>query len=251
MQASHRSPPIVNRSGSNLDPIPADSVQARECPASPASRRRLHVRPPPILIVLGALLVALLITGCSGAPGDKTPASSAAVSVSPARTPRPGGSQPSASQVPLGAPSSALQITEFVLDQTPELGGQATLNITVQMLHSLPAPNTTLTVGLPEGVDLVQGDLVWQDDLAGNETRVSSLVLGFPQEGTFTIAAEVLSVASNGQRWGDGAIFYVKIARSGSAVSGNPFTTPTADPEMPGLRLVGGSSTISTFTPGP
>jgi hypothetical protein len=53
-----------------------------------------------------------------------------------------------------------------------------TVNYHVEVLSpGAPVPNVTLTITLPSGIELVQGDLFWHGDLAKDEKIVKDLTV--------------------------------------------------------------------------
>ena len=180
--------------------------------------------PPRVLLVVGAaVLLTAFITACSTGDQQAAPAPASSTGGPATRLPRPAPGK--VTPLRLSAPRSHLLVTAMAFDQAPQLGGQATLTVTITTV--ITAPDTTLEFRLPSGVTFVQGDLTWQGDLAVNESRDFQFILAFPTAGEFKITVVTMSVLGPTFVIGDSRSLYVHVSESGSIVGNTPaFPTP-------------------------
>lgn len=104
----------------------------------------------------------------------------------------------------IGMPIPPLNV-DLELASLPGAGEPTQLNATVNALED--APGTTVEIHLPDGVELVSGDLVWQGDLAAGGSASFSATIVFKGEGEFEITASGSSpIDENNTRLGEGSL---------------------------------------------
>ena len=92
-----------------------------------------------------------------------------------------------ASCIPPSPPSTGMSVTASI-SPAPIVGRD--VNYHVEVTTSVwDLPSVTLTITLPAGVELVQGDLHWQGSLAKGQTVTKDLTIRVTTPGTWVIGA--------------------------------------------------------------
>ncbi len=161
-----------------------------------------------------ALLIgAALLAGC-GAVTVPTP-----TTAPPLASPTP--DQPPA---PLYGRSSGEISTPLhvllILSQAPRLGD--TVQVTLVVTSTLPAPGASAEIILPPGVVVAAGVVTWTGDLQPQQPQRLQATIQFTQEGDFTLLGRALRPAADGAVWGDLAALYLHIAQGAAAQTGFP-----------------------------
>jgi hypothetical protein len=137
------------------------------------------------LMSVGVLLLAIpFATSCGPAFGPTT---------------EPPVAAPATATVPTGKPSVPLDMG-LSLPDPPALGQVATLTFWVKPL--IDAPDTSVQITLPEGLELVQGSLRWQGTIPANETRELQVSVRPVRTGPWTILAGAQSHLPGGALFG-------------------------------------------------
>jgi hypothetical protein len=129
----------------------------------------------------------------------------------------------------VSAPSdSSTPITvQLIISTAPRLNEQADLTFTITSVKD--APNTTATITLPEGTDLISGDLEWIGDLIAYEPHTMQATIMFVTNGNKTLEAKALCDIGNGDVWGDAAYIYlntmIEAGHNGFLPQGTQITT--------------------------
>ena len=165
-----------------------------------------------IILVLSAVLIATILSGCVEKISDygiETP------SVTPT-------SQPNVTPSPTTSPSEGVpsppQRINLSISNAPALN--QTAELTCEML--IESTNTTTEIELPEGFELVSGNLTWKD--GGGSVIVKAVKTG---NWTIAAAAEHYVVTENGtlcHDWGSVDRVYVAVREDTAWVSETPFT---------------------------
>ncbi len=77
----------------------------------------------------------------------------------------------------------------FSVSEEPVLNRVVELTFTLEAAHD--APNTSIEIFLPEGIELVEGSLVWRGDLRKNEKVEHRISVKVVREGEWRIRAWV------------------------------------------------------------
>jgi hypothetical protein len=99
----------------------------------------------------------------------------------------------------------------------PLVGKEATLHIEM-LAEGCDLPNTTLTVELSEGINLVAGGTIWQGDLSADKTIPFDLIIKVREAGEWSIYAYAYSDLGNRNGFGDGKKLYVTSAFNSAKV---------------------------------
>ena len=93
-----------------------------------------------------------------------------------------------------GKATSPMEVL-LTLDGTPSVNSVVQLNLSAKALTN--APNTSMQILLPEGVQLVSGEIAWQGDIPENNTVNLSCSVKAVREGSFTIVGSAISTQTN------------------------------------------------------
>lgn len=146
--------------------------------------------------------------------------------------------------IALGAcspPSFPLEITEISVLPEPILGQVATLHIAV--MSTKDEPDATILVDLPEGVKLVEGELVWKGSLTANQVQTHEVSICVLYEGDWRLWIETYSRISDTSTYEDAETLHIiSLNESAQAILGSDYTlaqppggfqVPTPLPEIP------------------
>jgi hypothetical protein len=104
----------------------------------------------------------------------------------------------------IAMPASPLDV-DLELSSMPRPGQSVQLTVTVSAVED--APNTSVEVTLPEGVQLEDGKLSWQGNLGAGKSIAFLVTLRFDREGEFEITATANSpIDALNTRIGEGAV---------------------------------------------
>ena len=98
----------------------------------------------------------------------------------------------------------------------------------------MDAPNTTATITLPEGVELVGGELNGQWDLKANTPVYLNSTIRFSKAGEFQIKAAARRVIDANNFWGDAGSLFLTIGKEASS-----FTLPQPWAGYPSIQVSG------------
>lgn len=174
--------------------------------------------------IAGLLLVAglFLLSGCSGAPEQRTE-EVPGTDVPETEKPGPIMSAPSDASTPI--------TVQLILSKIPELNERVDLTFVIQSIED--APGTKASILLPEGAELIEGELDWEGDLVANTPLELKASIRFTSLGNKTIEAKALSQLENGDIWGDAAYLYLSFTEEGGML-GFPVDEPAgSDPNAP------------------
>ena len=143
----------------------------------------------------------------------------------PTETPGPIESEPSDPSTPI--------TVKLILSKAPRLNEEADLTFIISSISDAPATNAAII--LPEGTELINGDLEWSGALNANESHTMQAVIMFVSEGNKTIEAKALYDLGTGDIWGDAAYLYLNTTvESGQAgFSSEPTRISTGAEEEP------------------
>lgn len=115
-------------------------------------------------------------------------------------------------------PSSPLQATLSLSDK-PLLNTPVTLTLSFKSI--LDAPNTSAKIELPEGFELVNGNLEWQGDLKENENQKIEVVVKSTKGGYYQLNSSVISKQQD-STLGDNDIIYVEVSQNDAIIGSRP-----------------------------
>jgi hypothetical protein len=104
----------------------------------------------------------------------------------------------------------------------PALGEHVNLILKVKML--VDAPNTTMCITLPVGIELVRGELCWQGDFKKDETRQLEVTVRTVEDGYYKIVGWVQAILREKLYMdiGDGDVLYLLVEGSEAWVGKKP-----------------------------
>ena len=105
------------------------------------------------------------------------------------------------------------------ISKTPLVNESADLTCNVSSI--MDAPNTTAIISLPEGVELVSGELNGRWDLKANDPVHLNATIRFSKAGDFQIKAAARRAIDANNFWGDSDSIYLTIGKEASS-----FTLP-------------------------
>ena len=113
------------------------------------------------------------------------------------------------------------------ISNAPALNETAELACT--MTSSIDAPNTTAQITLPEGFELVSGNLSWHGDIVANGQKSFSAIIKSAKTGNWTIEARARYPISNG--WYVGSDYlYISVSKDTALVSKTSWIVPGLPP---------------------
>ena len=136
------------------------------------------------------------------------------------------------------SPQSPMTVKASI-SPAPIVGQAVTLR--VEITTSRDAPNTTLQMTLPQGVELMSGDANWQGDIKVGESTTIDLVIRVNQAGDYVIDAYAFARITSESGFGGGKTLYVNSAADHATV--------TEDVDMPQPTYP--AISIDTRTAGP
>jgi hypothetical protein len=96
----------------------------------------------------------------------------------------------------------------------PTVGNPVQVNVEV-IARKIASPNTTLTISLPPQIELLEGNLEWQGDLAAEERIQQTVSIIVIQPGEWPLSANAFSGFGDGYGYGDGdGVFILSSAHS-------------------------------------
>ena len=105
------------------------------------------------------------------------------------------------------------------ISKTPLVNESADLTCNVSSI--MDAPNTTAIISLPEGVELVSGELNGRWDLKANDPVYLNATIRFSKAGDFQIKAAARRLIDANNFWGDSDSIFLTIGKEASS-----FTVP-------------------------
>jgi hypothetical protein len=118
---------------------------------------------------------------------------------------------------PLGIPIEV----DLSISNAPALNETAELTCTIASVFD--APNTTAQITLPDGFELVSGDLSWQGDIAPNGQESFNFSIRTVETGNWTIEADAGYFPDENSWYGDTDRLYVSVSEETAWVSKTPF----------------------------
>lgn len=131
----------------------------------------------------------------------------------------------------------------------PLVGSEVTLHIEM-LAKGQDLPNTTLTVELPEGIELIDGETTWQGDLVSDNIISFDLIIKVREAGEWVIATYAFSDLGNGNGFGNGRELYVTSTLNSAVVEDDVDRSMTAPPVMQ-IDESALTKTQNTHTPTP
>lgn len=136
---------------------------------------------------------------------------------------------------------------DFAVTGEPKLNQEVKITFTIHPV--LEAPNTTIKIDLPEGIELVQGDLTWEGDVNPDEI-VSVIITVKPvREGQFEIWSHVKSVFSSRREERYDYFLFLLTSEDKGQVSRKPFYDEPPPVETMGREIPVGISLESNPQP--
>jgi hypothetical protein len=132
---------------------------------------------------------------------------------------------------------------KLIMSKAPRLNEEAELTFIISSISDAPA--TKATIILPEGTDLISGDLEWSGALKAKEPHTMKAMIKFITEGDKTIAAKALYDLGNGDIWGDAAYLYLNSTADAGRVGFQAKPTPGSS----GVEKKGTSPAITPASP--
>ncbi|MCJ7702363.1 MAG: hypothetical protein MUO62_12330, partial [Anaerolineales bacterium] len=121
-------------------------------------------------------------------------------------------------------------ILELAFSTPPNIRGVSTLEVTI--LSLVDAPNTSVEINLPAGIELISGGISWQGDLAANQPVTLALEVLTSQPGDWTISALASSQISAGYTLVQAAHLTLSVQPEGVVIQeSGPDRDPGAGPE--------------------
>lgn len=105
-----------------------------------------------------------------------------------------------------GAPSTPISVSLSTLADEPKLN--EIIEITCAVSSILDAPDTSAEIILPEGVDLISGDVSWKGDLRANAPISFSAKIKLTEAKNLEIGAVARHIIDEENSWGDIDVLY-------------------------------------------
>jgi hypothetical protein len=146
-----------------------------------------------------------------------------------------------------------LRVTSSISPE-PIVGRVVTYHVELAATAGITVPNTTLTITLPSGVELIKGDLRWHGDLAKNQTVTEDLIIRVTTPGEWIVAAFVDTDMGYGRKnqyhTFTQALYITSSADSAEVVDALQKTPTTCSPDVScGRRPIPVTSTSITAQP--
>jgi hypothetical protein len=106
------------------------------------------------------------------------------------------------------APSTPIKV-ELAISSIPAVNQSTEVTCTVSSIRD--APDTTAQIILPEGAELVSGDLTWQGDLEADKPISFSATIVFKETGSYAIEAVARCEIVKANSWGDIDVSYMHV----------------------------------------
>lgn len=121
-------------------------------------------------------------------------------------------------------PSAPIEVG-LSISNAPALNETAELTCTITAVFD--APNTTAQITLPDGFELVSGDLSWQGDIAPNGQESFNFSIRTVETGNWTIEADAGYFITEDSWYGNVDYIYISVSEETAWVSKTPF--PSGD----------------------
>lgn len=142
---------------------------------------------------------------------------------------------------PASKPSSQID-AKLSMSEPPILGKPVQLTFTFKLRegYKWDAPNTTASITLPDGFELVSGELEWHGDITLGAAPVQMQVtVKAIRTGMWEIKAGAFFSLSKGDILGGSAVLYAIISQEGATVSDRvPLSPPTTIPGKPQIPSI-------------
>ena len=113
-------------------------------------------------------------------------------------------------------PTTSTGITsKLEISKAPALNENAEITLTVTTIRSAPTASAKIT--LPEGFELVSGDLNWNGELVENQPLQLKVIVKAVKTGNWTIF---------GGGSGEGDYLYITVNENSAYINEKPFPTP-------------------------
>jgi hypothetical protein len=143
-------------------------------------------------------------------------------------------------------PSFPIEITVITVSPDPIIGQVATLH--VEVMSTEDEPDTTILIELPEGVKLMDGDLMWHGSLTANEVQAHEVSICVLYEGDWELWIEAHSQLSENSSYEDAETLHLQSTTESARVilgSNYHLTQPPGGFNMPTPLSVTGSPECS------
>ena len=116
------------------------------------------------------------------------------------------------------APSTPITVSLSIIPTTPNLNEITEITATVSSI--LDAPNTKVEIILPNGVNLVSGNLVWEGDLEADVPVSFSANIIFTKAENIRIETVAMHAIDEENSWGDMDVIYLYYSESQEVETG-------------------------------
>ena len=121
-------------------------------------------------------------------------------------------------------------VLDLAFSTPPSIRGVSTLMVTI--LSLVDAPNTSVEIDLPAGIELISGGISWQGDLTANRPVTLALEVLTSQPGDWTISALASSQISAGYTLAQAAHLTLSVQPEGVVIQeSGPDRDPGSGPE--------------------
>lgn len=103
-----------------------------------------------------------------------------------------------------------LSVTRFSNDKISEITMKVGKRIGFKT-ESFQANNTRAEIQLPEGLELIDGNPIWEGDLTGDEVAEFKIKVKAFKNGEWTVKANAICEKSPGYKFGDSERFYILV----------------------------------------
>jgi hypothetical protein len=120
-------------------------------------------------------------------------------------------------------------IADMSVSEEPLIGRVVTLR--VEVMSDTDEPNTSLTIRLPKGIKLVEGDLTWRGALVANQPYAHDVKVCVLYEGDWRIEAVALAALPDSNYVDDqdkATIHFITTSDSARSVQGKDYTYESA-----------------------
>lgn len=113
-----------------------------------------------------------------------------------------------------------LQTMNFFVNDTPKINKSITITLTATTTpYGIVLPNSTLEIILPEGVELISGNLMWMGNMGMNDTVNVSAIVKATQIGTWIVRGDAIS--PYGGYYGHTGVYLIVMQDSGRVEYGS------------------------------
>ena len=159
------------------------------------------------------LLMLVFASGCSNAPSIEPASVQVAPPVMTAVAPKPEPTfEPTAVPVAAsaGAPSRVI-FMDLTVSNTESVRLGDDLEITAVVLSQQEAEDVSMTVAVPDGLELVGGEQEWSGDIKANETETFTYSINLREQGEFEVSFNAAWAFSPPSSYGDIEVLCISV----------------------------------------